>query len=179
MNYNKRKLRIFTFFCVLIFLIIPLFSTQVSAFHYFAVGVETDNKAGPPTPNPTVGLRAGYPTPGLYTFSDDGSGVIIFVCDAYIQDTTPPGRAGSTHYVELNVQKILPTPVGPLLVANTGIITLAQGQQHTPYPQPLVISTTYTTGGGKERFCVWVYAECTDTGSGVRVTNTWFWYVDV
>ena len=174
----KKNLRILLFLIILMFLLIPLFSGNVSAAVPFLVSVDTNNTPG----GPYVGLHSGCPTPctqyNPIPLTCDGSGILTISCDAYIEDTNPSG-SGSDHYVELNVQRVWPT-TGPLLATNTGLITLAANTRNSPYPQRLTISTSYTVGEDTlEIFHVYVYAECEDLSTSIKVWNTWSWYVSI
>ena len=74
MRKNRRKLRIVTLFLILMFLLVPLLSSPVSAVVTFKIGAYTINSPTGPLVGPM--LTWPYETPGYYTYADDPSGIL-------------------------------------------------------------------------------------------------------
>ena len=110
-------MRLMTFISILTLILISLLASPVAATVTFNIEVETRNNSG----TPSVSLIT--PAEANYTRNSDGSGLISFHCQATMIDNV---RTASDHYVELNVQKVFPLPVGTPMVTSTGIITVKQ-----------------------------------------------------
>ena len=159
----KNTLRIGTFICIVMFLLIPILSSSVIAAVTATVDAKTDNTSS----GPTVSTVTGWPSTTIAA-GDDGSGVLIVYCACYQIDTNP-GGTGSDHYIELNVQL---STGGPIYQASL-FSTLAAGTSIFPYPTTISVTVPYTAGPPPETFNVWVYAECKDLQTSTKVWNTW------
>jgi hypothetical protein len=173
----KVRLKVVSLCLIALFVLLPLLSSPVAAtINFPTIGAESDN-----TPfGPIVAVKGApfYLSPRSYPAYDDSSGVITFNCDCYQKDSNP-GGSGSVHYMELNVQKIAPNPVGSLMTTSM-YRALNPGQTASPYPTLLSISTNYTTGQSNwEVFSVYVYVEVTDNTTQNSAWNTYYWTVTI
>lgn len=167
---KKNALRIGTFLAILLFLLIPLLSQPVAAANTFDLSTAwTDNTPA----GPTV-WWAGANPPGAYTQArGPGAATVTFDCDFSFSDTSGnPNIPSSRHYGELNVQRVIPGPPGPLLVASTGNVFLNNGQSTII---TLSITDNYNPAWPTVTWDVWVYVECEDLPTGTMAWNTWYW----
>jgi hypothetical protein len=170
---KKMKFRIGVLCLIALFILLPYLSSPVAATVIFQnIGAISDNTPG----GPTVAYVSGgsYKSPGSYNVNDDTSGVITFNCDCFQKDSNSGGQ-GSVHYMELNVQQIIPSP-GSLLTTYI-YRELNPGQTASPYPTILSITTTYSSIG--DVFSVYVYAEVTDNATQNSAWNTYYWTVTI
>jgi hypothetical protein len=181
---KKMKFRIGVLCLIAMFMLIPLLSSPVAAtLHFDNIGVRSNNSQyGGPL---VVVVGGQYDPEGSYGRSCDGSGWITFTCDCYQIDNKPaPAGQGSVHYMELNVQKIEPNPVGSLMTTYM-YRELNPGQQASPYPTQLQITCNYTIRTSSsiptwhEKFAVYVYAEVTDNATQNSAWNTFYWDVTI
>jgi hypothetical protein len=177
----KMKFRIGVLCLIAMFMLIPLLSSPAAAtVKYERISVRSNNSVGAGPFVVALGLPNHDPE-GNYQVSDDTTGVIKFTCDCEQMDSKPTGQ-GSVHYMELNVQKIQPNPVGSLLTTYL-YRELNPGQTGSPNPTPISITTNYTVLSPPpqfgEIFLVSVYAEVTDNATQNFAYNTFYWYIAI
>ena len=154
MKNKKNILRIGTLITILMFLLIPLLSTQVAATFTYFCQASTDNKTTGPT------CQTICPGPWDFVHGPGDTPLAIFCVNITFLDSNPTG-SGSNHMVDITV-----TPPGaPLGYNTTTYVFLNPGQG--PITTKLYVNLTYSPPTSWD---VLVEAWCFDVNLGAGQT---------
>ena len=166
MKNKRHTIRLATILSIIMLILIPFLSSPVAATNTFNVGTITTNDGG----DPKVEYDSAYLAPGIYGVMDDESGQMMVYCYATMIDE----YYGSTHLVELNMQKLIPD-IDPLQSKTTNLVRVPTD---TTIYRTLWLGDSYTV----DEYTVWrvtVYAWCQCLTTMDTAYDTWTWYFSV
>ena len=157
MKINKKyALRIGTILCILLFLLIPLLSSQVAAPTTYSIA-NTDNLSS----GPTVWIEV---PDDPVIWEDEAPRTVTFICDVIFTDTK--GGQGSNHWARLTVTKI--DPEGEPQDDYTGIIPVIGT---TNRPPDLSVTDTWEEGQSTY-WIVYIEVSCTDIATSTNAYDS-------